>query len=175
MTSQTPSDIIRSIRFDIDDEYLKTIDQVENNWDKFVKWPVNDELLLAGVDRTIKYHTYPDELIITLKGKKIALDTRSNGPAIAAYLNTGGMRPQRKKSNRQWSIHHIYDGQFPWPGRDQTLHAVKNGSHFSRSGGLVAIHPIADALADEFSYFAWLLRMEAFKRFKYDPDNIFTT
>ena len=166
---------ITSMRDGIDSDHLLIVDQVVGNWHKFVQWPVIDELLLPGVDRTIKYHTYSAQTTATLKGKKIALDTRSNGPAIVAYLNAGGIRPQRKKLNRQWSVHHIYDGQFIWPDKDQTLHAVKDGNHFTRSAGLVAIHPIADALADEFAYFAWLLRLEACKRFKYDPDNIFVS
>ena len=38
--------------------------------------------------------------------------------------------------------------------------------------GLVAIHPIAEALKDEYFYFAWLLRHEAFLRFGYDPDAV---
>jgi len=40
------------------------------------------------------------------------------------------------------------------------------------SAGLVAIHPVAEALKDEYFYFAWLLRHEAFLRFKYDPDAV---
>jgi phenylalanine-4-hydroxylase len=51
---------------------------------------------------------------------------------------------------------------------------VKNGDHFTQSGGLVAIHPIAEALKDEYFYFAWLLRHEAFLGFAYDPDRVFS-
>lgn len=40
--------------------------------------------------------------------------------------------------------------------------------------GLVAIHPIAEALKDEYFYLAWKLRHEAFLRFGYDPDAIFS-
>ena len=43
-----------------------------------------------------------------------------------------------------------------------------------QSAGLVAIHPVAEALKDEYSYFAWLLRHEAFLRFNYDPDSVFS-
>jgi hypothetical protein len=43
-----------------------------------------------------------------------------------------------------------------------------------QSAGLVAIHPVAEALKDEYSYFAWLLRHEAFLRFDYDPDSVFS-
>ena len=50
---------------------------------------------------------------------------------------------------------------------------MKDGNHFTQSAGLVAVHPIAEALADEYSYFAWLLRCESFKRFDYDPDLVF--
>lgn len=44
----------------------------------------------------------------------------------------------------------------------------------TQSAGLVAIHPIAEALKDEYFYFARLLRHEAFLRFNYDPDVIFS-
>ncbi len=43
----------------------------------------------------------------------------------------------------------------------------------TQSAGLVAIHPIADAMADEFACFAWLLRAKAFEKFHYDPDGVF--
>jgi hypothetical protein len=40
--------------------------------------------------------------------------------------------------------------------------------------GLVAIHPIAEAPEGERSHSAWLLRREAFLRFNYDPDAVFS-
>ena len=40
--------------------------------------------------------------------------------------------------------------------------------------GLTATHPVAEALADEDFRFAWLLRREAFLRFGYDPDAVFS-
>jgi len=46
--------------------------------------------------------------------------------------------------------------------------------HFSQSAGLIAVHPIADGLADEFPCFAWLLRAESSIRFGYDPDGVFS-
>jgi hypothetical protein len=46
---------------------------------------------------------------------------------------------------------------------------------FTHSAGLVAVHPLADALADEVPYFAWLLRSEAFRRFRFDPDGVFAS
>jgi len=51
---------------------------------------------------------------------------------------------------------------------------VKDWKHFTQSAGLVAIHPIAEALKDEYFYFAWMLRHEAFLRFDYDPDTVFS-
>ena len=56
--------------------------------------------------------------------------------------------------------------------RRTSLHAVKNGRHFTQSAGLVVVHPIAEAPRDEYFYFAWLLRYEAFLRFGYDPDAV---
>jgi hypothetical protein len=49
----------------------------------------------------------------------------------------------------------------------------KDGRHFIQSAGLLAIHPVADALADEFAIFAWRLRAEAAVRFGYDPEGAF--
>jgi len=40
--------------------------------------------------------------------------------------------------------------------------------------GWSAVHPIAEALEDECFHFAWLLRREAFLRFGYDPDAVFS-
>ena len=57
--------------------------------------------------------------------------------------------------------------------REATLHAAKAGDHFTQSAGLVAVHPIADALCDEFPFFAWRLRVESFNRHGYDPDRVF--
>jgi len=54
------------------------------------------------------------------------------------------------------------------------LHAVKDGKHFTQAAGLVAIHPVAEALKDEYFYVAWRLRHEAFLRFGYDPDRVFS-
>ncbi len=90
-----------------------------------------------------------------------------------SFLLAGGERPTQ--SNGQgWHIDHIYDGEFPWVTRSRSLHAVKEGSHFTQAAGLVAIYPIAEALKDEYFYFAWLLRREAFLRFSYDPDCVFS-
>jgi len=131
-------------------------------------------LLWSGEIRT-KYHSYPQDIKEKLKSKKITIDSRSNGPAIMSYLFAGGIRPQRSDGRKGWSIHHIYDGRFPFMDGKQTLHAIKDGNHFTQSAGLVAIHPIAEALADEFYHFAWTLRQESFKKFKYDPDQVFCT
>jgi len=89
-----------------------------------------------------------------------------------AFLLAGGKRPKRS-NNQGWRIDHIYDGKFSWTIDKQTLHAVKDGNHFTQSAGLIAIHPIAEALRDEYFYFTWLLRHEAFIRFNYDPDMVF--
>jgi hypothetical protein len=85
----------------------------------------------------------------------------------------GGERPARSIRRKQWSVHHIYDGQFPFPGRTRSVRAVTDDQLFTHSAGLVAIHPLADALADEIAYFAWLLRREAYDRFQFDPDGVF--
>jgi len=83
-------------------------------------------------------------------------------------LFAGGRSPKRAPNTKQeWHIHHVYDGKFPWTNGRETLHAVQDGKHVTQSAGLVAIHPIAEALADEY------LR-ESFLRFNYDPDMVFS-
>lgn len=147
--------------------------------DSFVKFPRRALLLWDGCDRVAlppakqKYHQYPEELKRLSKEHLVYLDGRPNGPAIAAFLFAGGERPARYGSSNSWSVHHLYSGKFPYVGRRDTTHAAKSGSHFTQSAGLVAVHPIADALVDEFPPFTWLLRARAFLLFGYDPDGVF--
>jgi hypothetical protein len=110
----------------------------------------------------------PSQLVGVAQTRAIVTDAHRLAAGIA-----GGDRPQRVSPGREWSIHHIYDGKFPAPGKTETRHAVKDGRYFTEAAGLVAIHPIADALADEVPYFAWRLRREAFDRFGLDPDGVF--
>jgi hypothetical protein len=70
-------------------------------------------------------------------------------------------------------VHHIYDGLHPAPGRRESVRAVTSGDYFTEAAGLVAVHPVADALASEVPSFAWFLREEAFRRFGFDPDGVF--
>jgi hypothetical protein len=148
------------------------MDGVWVNREKFVEWPARSLLFMPGTVR-VKYHRYSPEQLAQIKAARVRLDTRSNGPAIMAYAIAGGRRPVRSSGREQWSIHHIYDGQYPAPGVTSCTRAVTHGGYFTEAAGLVAVHPIADALADEFAYFAWLLRHEAFCRFEFDPDGVF--
>ena len=149
------------------------------NLPEFVSWPSEALLLWRGCDRipepgkSQKYHRYPTRLKELAAERGIDLDTRPNGPAIAAFQIAGGRRPGRFGSSNAWSIHHLYSGKFPHHRDARTLHAAKDGLHFTQSAGLVAVHPIADSLCDEFPLFTWRLRAEAFIRFGYDPDGIF--
>jgi hypothetical protein len=122
----------------------------------------------------MKYFQYPHHVRHLAREKSVRLDGRPNGPAIAAFLLAGGERPARSGSSNDWSIHHLYSGKFPYAGRESTTHATKQPSHFTQSAGLIAAHPIADAMVDEFPAFTWLLRADAFHRFGYDPDRVFT-
>jgi hypothetical protein len=152
----------------------RVILEVNASLNDFVKWPQRAELLLAGCDRTVNYQNYPDSLKAILRQQRITCDSRSNGPAIMAYLVAGGQRPKRN-GNHDWTIHHLYDGKFPYPGSvPPSVRAVMDARHFTQSAGVVAIHPVADALADEFAVFAWRLRAEAFVRFGYDPEGAFS-
>jgi len=137
----------------------------------YIRWPTDDILLWPGCQR-MRFHKYPESLTAKLKSKDIRPDTRSNGPAIAAYLCAGGERPV-KPIGHGWSIHHIYDGQFPIEAGQSVPRAVEDESLFTRTGGLVAIHPCADGIASNYPYFSWLLRAEAYRRFRFDPCQFF--
>ena len=152
---------------------------VSKNLSDFVQFPERAVLLWHGCDRVPndgqrqKYHRYPAEVRQIAKSKRIQLDSRPNGPAIASFLVADGIRPNRTGSSNAWSIHHLYSGKFPYIGKTTTTHAQKETMHFTQSAGLIAAHPIADAISDEFPCFTWLLRAEAFQRFGYDPDRVF--
>jgi hypothetical protein len=144
---------------------------VAGELDVFVRWASEAVLLWPGCDRVPKYHSFPVHLKEMAKSAGVALDKRQNGPAVVAFLLAGGTRPKRFGSSNAWSIHHLYSGKFPYLGRKETTHAAKESDHFTQTAGLVAAHPVADALVDEFPFFAWLLRAEAYRRFGYDPDS----
>lgn len=149
----------------------KIINEVWEHRTEFIQWPTKARLLWPGCVR-VRYHTIPDEIKKEARSKAIQIDSRSNGPAIMSFLLASGKRPTRS-NNQGWHIDHIYNGKFPWTTGGKSLHAVKDGNHFTQSAGLVATHPIAEALADEYFYFAWLLRHESFLRFNYDPNMVF--
>jgi len=146
----------------------------------FVRFPKRAVLLWQGCDRIVpegkrqKYHKYPAFITDAAKRIKIPLDTRPNGPAIASFLFAGGERPVCFGSANAWSIYRLYSGKFPYIGRTDSLHGQMDGRHFTQSAGVVAVHPLADALSDEFPAFSWFLRARAFQMFGYDPDHVFT-
>lgn len=150
----------------------RVIDEVWQKKTEYIRWPVKARLLMPKCVRA-KYHPdIPNHLREEARLRGVSVDTRSNGPAIMSFLLAGGERPLRS-NNQGWHIDHIYDGVFPWENEKETLHAVKNGNHFTQSAGLVAVHPIAEAVRGEYFYFSWLLRYEAFLKFSYDPDKVF--
>jgi len=150
----------------------KIINEVWERRTDYIKFPAKARLLWPECVR-IKYHTIPEMIKEEARSMGVQVNSLSNGPAIMSFLLAGGERPVR--SNGQgWHIDHIYDSKFPWPTKGISLHAVKDGDHFTQSAGLAAVHPITEALKDEYFYFAWLLRHEAFLRFGYDPDGVFS-
>jgi hypothetical protein len=152
--------------------YSSIMNKICENPSAFISWPQRPLLLLPGVTRETKYHQYPPEVMHQLRSAGISPDRRSNGPAICSFLLAGGVRPLRETGNG-WNIHHLYDGKFPHADNTTITHAVRDGRYFTEAAGLVALHPIADAMADEFADFAWFLRREAFNRFRFDPDRVF--
>ena len=168
--------MIEQLRGSTDDHILGIVDRVWTQKDLFVCWPKLDEPpFMPGAIRkkSKEYHKCTKEQKRRLREADIRTDGRSNGPAVMAFLLAGGKRPKRTEPNHGGSTHHIYDGKFPLTGAPETTHAVREGNYFTKAAGLVAIHPIAHALADEVPLFAWLLRREAFERFAFDPDGVF--
>jgi hypothetical protein len=173
--SVTAEDLLAPVREElIMDSTAVVRNLVQTAWQsraEFVRWPQRERLFSPTAIRKAKWHTYTAEQLAEMRVANVKRDERSNGPAVMAYLLAGGERPIRRK-NTGWSIHHIYDGNHPFPGRHATVRAVIDGSLFTQAAGLVAVHPVADALADSNAYFAWLLRAEAFLRFGHDPDKV---
>jgi hypothetical protein len=166
----------------IEDAILRqAVCHIAENLNAFVRFPIRPVLLWQGCDRIApdglrqKYHKYPPAIKEAAKDHQIPLDTRPNGPAITSFLFAGGQRPVRFGSMNAWSIHHLYSGKFPFIGKSSSLHSQKNRNHFTQSAGLIAAHPLADALSDEIPAFAWLLRAHSFQKFGYDPDGVFAT
>jgi hypothetical protein len=155
------------------ESFRNILQQVVGNLDEFVKWPSRAVLLWEGCVKQ-NYHEYPTSLRERSRKMGIPLDGRSNGPAIVAFMLAGGKRPARCGRSWSWSIHHIYSGLFPHIDGAITTHAVRDGKHFTQSAGLIAAHPIADALCDEFECFSWYIRAKSYKLFKYDPDRVFS-
>jgi hypothetical protein len=148
---------------------------VQRSLDVFVRWPERALLLWEGRDRSTKYHRdYPAPVVLAAQKASLIRDGRVNGPAVAAYRLAGGERPPRFGSNNGWSVHRLYSGKFPYFGQPETLHAAYDGRHCTQSAGLVAVHPVADQMCDEYPFFAWLLRSLAFQKFGYDPDGVFS-
>jgi hypothetical protein len=174
MQSNEPPIWIRDLRRGVGAVLLRVADDVWANRTDFIRWPLKSLVFMPGVVRgAVEYHQYSAPQKEQMKAAKIAPDGRTNGPAIMAYLLAGGERPMRASGREGWSIHHIYDGQHFHHAKTSCTRAVTHGDYFTEAAGLVAIHPVADALADELAYFAWLLRYEAYLRFGFDPDGVF--
>ena len=163
------------------ESFRHVAEYVGMHWQDFVRFAEKPLLLWQSCDRLKpegkkqKYHSYPTEIKSAAKRIYAKLDTRPNGPARAAFEFAGGERPERLGSTNDWTAHHLYSGKFPYIGRSSTTHAVKLGNHFTQSAGVITAHPIADALCDEYPFFAWLLRALSYQKFGYDPDGVFST
>jgi hypothetical protein len=153
----------------------KIINEVWSSKQAFIRWPILARLLWDGTVRA-RSHKYPNDIKREARSRGIHVDSHAKGPAITSFLLANGERPPRRSNpQHHWAIRHIYNGTFSWPSKHTTLHAIHDGKHFTQSAGLVAVHPLAEVLADEYFYFTWLLRREAYRQFHYDPDLIFCT
>ena len=150
--------------------YARILKEIGLNLEQYIFFPEKALLLWDGCIRK-KYHAFPNEIKHVLTIDKIKYNSLSNGPAINSYQLAQGKRPNRRGNSHGWSIHHIYNGDFPY--HNNSIHAVKEGKHFTQSAGLLAAHPLADALFEEFDIFAWYVRAKAYQKFGYDPDQVF--
>lgn len=172
---------IKALWDDKRDQGVATTKAIWLNQHAYFKWPKKSMVLNSEWTRKrdpIRDDLYPysSEIIMDCNRAGISTDGRNNGPAIVTYLLAGGSRPFREDPPTWgWSIHHIYDGKFPAPHqRGRVLNATQMAGEFTNSCGLVAAHPVADFVATNSKLLAWLLRWEAFRRFKYDPNKIFS-
>jgi hypothetical protein len=78
-------------------------------------------------------------------------------------------------STGTWRLRHLYDGRFPFPGRERTLNALDDRMHFSQTAGLIALHPTLGPLWKRFGALAKALRARSFVQFGYDPENYFSS
>ena len=162
-----------------DDPAVQVSKLVWSQKEDFVRWPNRSYKFWQGVKRAKATgrkttYTYPSEQLKAITDAGLIPRAWTNDPAIYAFKIAGGERPLRSDGKWEWSVHHIYDGKFPAIPGGASTHAVKDTDHFTEAAGLVAVHPIADALASEVPYFAWMLRFEAFCRFDgFDPDGVF--
>ena len=177
MQSNLPKFILEMAN--LDNSLNRIANEVWSNKDRFIRWSTRSLLFWAGLvrhpdGRRKDCYKFSPKRKALLKRANLEEDARNNGPAILAFRLAGGDRPTRVDFPRHhWSIHHIYDGRFPAKDGKSVLHASRDGEHFTQAAGLVALHPLADGLVGDCSFFAWLLRYEAFIRFNYDPDGVF--
>ena len=129
---------IEDMRARVSSESLPVVAQVWNQRDAFIRWPKRGGCWWPGCVR-VRFHRYSPAQRAELAARNIKADPRSNGPAIMSFLWADGERPDGCSPRKQWTIHHIYDGKFPAPNRDETAHAVKDGSLFPEAAGLVAV------------------------------------
>jgi hypothetical protein len=155
-----------------------------NQRETYIRWPSFSRLLWPGLTRhkdgkSKTCYKYPQHLKQEIECAGYNVDSRNNGPAIHAFQLSGGDRSLRPyPENWGWTIHHIYDKTHQAPrmvSARKVPHAISDGSLFTHSAGLVALHPLADYIAMREPLLAWLLRWEAYRRFEgFDPMNIFS-
>ncbi len=110
----------------------------------FVQWPQRVVLLWDGCDRCPptgkkqKYHRYPESISKLAKTQKITLASRPNGPARAAFMFAGGLRPERFGSTNAYTMHHVYSGKFPYIEQTRTVQKSKTGRHALGCGSATA-------------------------------------
>src|SRR5262245_13366116 len=105
--------LLQEVRKLSPDLVLDIADQVWAHREAFVRWPTRRLLFwpeLIRLTRKGEHYIYPAAQKAFASASNVAIDRRSNGPAIVAFLIAGGERPLKVGVNHGWSIHHIYDG-----------------------------------------------------------------
>lgn len=91
-------------------------------------------------------------------------------PVDVAFKLAGGIIPAPT-----WTMHHLYDGNFPFEGMEASFNAPEWSFHQTQAAGLVCVHPIIESLWGDFGAIAKTLRARVWIKFGYDPDHFFST
>jgi hypothetical protein len=94
-------------------------------------------------------------------------------PFEVAFKLAGGSIPEPAEG-MNWTMHHLYEGRFPFEGKTASFNAPEWSFHQTQTAGLVWVHPSMESLWRDFGAIVKTLRARAWVRFGYDPDRYFS-